>query len=213
MYCSVPLVYVHISSRDRAKKKNKCQQTHCRGEFWETQLNQLAITKSSVKFNPENDINVKLQILNFTFKAITYISSMRICQQHQRIEVIYYSPFVFLGRVASTVIFFNRGKLLTQQSFSMRFVTGHTTYYGFLLSCLRCTDTVHSMSENKSDIRILITPLVSSCFVHSIDGYTFYFPWRALSYDTVCVRWWLSSDFWSKVSIAGLLFNYLLRNE
>ena len=32
MCCSVSLVYVHISSRDRAKKK-KCQQTHCRGEF------------------------------------------------------------------------------------------------------------------------------------------------------------------------------------
>jgi len=131
------------------RKKNKCQQTHCRGEFWETQLNQLAMTKSSVKFNPENDINVKLQIFNFTFLAITSISTLRICQQLQRIEFIYHSPFVFLGLVASTVIFFNRGQLLTQHIFSIRFVTGHTTYYGFLLSCQRCTDAVHSMSENK----------------------------------------------------------------
>jgi len=104
MCCSVSLVYVHISSRDRAKKK-KCQQTHCRGEFWETQINQLAMTKSSVKFNPENDTNVKLQIFNLTFLAITSISSKRICQQHQRIEFIYHSPFVFLWLVASTVIF------------------------------------------------------------------------------------------------------------
>jgi len=101
MCCSAPMVYVHISSRD----KNKCQQTHCRAEFWETQLNQLAKTKSLVKFNPENDINVKLQIFNFTFLAITSISSMRICQQHQRIQFIYHSPFVFLGLLSSTVIF------------------------------------------------------------------------------------------------------------
>ena len=99
--CSVAMVYVHISSR----YGEKSQQTHCRGEFWETQLNQLAMTKSSVKFNPVNDINVKLQIFNVTFLVITSISSIRICQQHQYIYFIYHTSFVFLGLMASAVIF------------------------------------------------------------------------------------------------------------
>jgi hypothetical protein len=120
--------------RGGSEQTNKCQQTHYRGEFWETQLNLLTMTKSPVTFNPENDINVKLQIFNFTFLVITSISSMRICQQHQRIECRYHTPFIFLRRVASTVMFSNRVQLLTHQSFSMWFVTGHTTYYGFLFS-------------------------------------------------------------------------------
>ena len=34
------------------------------------QLNQLALTKSSVEFNPDNNINIKFQIINFTSETI-----------------------------------------------------------------------------------------------------------------------------------------------
>ena len=131
MFCSVPMVYAHISSRKRANKQmstNILQRWILRNI-----IEQLIMTKSSVKFNPENDINVKLQIFNFTFHAITSISSIRICHEHQRLEFIYHTPFIFSRTCDKYSDFFNRGQLLTQQSFSMWFATWHTTYYGFLL--------------------------------------------------------------------------------
>jgi hypothetical protein len=107
-------------------------------------------TKSSVKFNPENDINVKLQIFNFTFHAITSISSIRICHEHQRLEFIYHTPFIFLGLVTSTVIFSTEDSCW--HSRASQCDLQHDIRHTMAFFCLseKCADAVHSIPENRS---------------------------------------------------------------
>ena len=148
MFCSVPMVYVHISSRKRANKQmstNILQRWILRNI-----IEQLIMTKSSVKFNPENDINVKLQIFNFTFHAITSISSIRICHEHQRLEFIYHTPFIFLGLVTSTVIFSTEDSCW--HSRASQCDLQHDIRHTMAFFCLseKCADAVHSIPENRS---------------------------------------------------------------